>query len=414
MQPLIIELPLTMIHRILTCLFIASCACTAIHAQEMRDTVLVHFRQSKTALDTAYMHNAEALHKALPHGGYALRGVNVIGAASPEGSVKFNRWLSQERARRIFDYYALPDTMATFSYVGRDWQGLLQMVESDPHVPYHAEVLALLDEIIATDANGEQESFDNLGRLKRLRGGEPYLYMYRKLFPALRASRMVLTFEPQIRPMPMAAPALQFAKLAVEGEPEVGAVEINRYKPVYMGIKTNMLFDALAVPNIGAEFYLGKNYTIVANWMYGWWDTDRTHKYWRIYGGDIAFRWWFGREAQVKPLQGHHLGAYAGVVTYDFENGGTGYMGGLPGRPLWARCSYYGGIEYGYSKPITRRLNIDFTIGLGYLGGEYIVYDPQGSCYVWKETRMRHWFGPTKAEISLVWLIGRSNYNRNK
>ncbi|MFK2066771.1 DUF3575 domain-containing protein, partial [Bacteroides fragilis] len=34
--------------------------------------------------------------------------------------------------------------------------------------------------------------------------------------------------------------------------------------------------------------------------------------------------------------------------------------------------------------------------------------------YVRKETRQRHWFGPTKAEISLVWLIGRGNYNEKK
>ncbi|MCD8273384.1 MAG: DUF3575 domain-containing protein, partial [Alistipes sp.] len=25
-----------------------------------------------------------------------------------------------------------------------------------------------------------------------------------------------------------------------------------------------------------------------------------------------------------------------------------------------------------------------------------------------------HWFGPTKAEISLVWLLGRGNYNEKK
>nr|WP_147351517.1 DUF3575 domain-containing protein [Bacteroides caccae] len=27
---------------------------------------------------------------------------------------------------------------------------------------------------------------------------------------------------------------------------------------------------------------------------------------------------------------------------------------------------------------------------------------------------LRRWFGPTKAGISLVWLIGRGNYNEKK
>ena len=56
-------------------------------------------------------------------------------------------------------------------------------------------------------------------------------------------------------------------------------------------------------------------------------------------------------------------------------------------------------------------LNLDFVIGVGYWGGEYHKYDPVDGCYVWKETLQRHWFGPTKAEVSLVWLLGRGNHN---
>ncbi|MGM9872153.1 MAG: DUF3575 domain-containing protein, partial [Muribaculaceae bacterium] len=72
------------------------------------------------------------------------------------------------------------------------------------------------------------------------------------------------------------------------------------------------------------------------------------------------------------------------------------------------------GIEYGFALPIARRLNIDFTIGLGYLGGEYREYIPIDNCYVWQATKYRHWWGPTKVEISLMWLIGRDNYNKAK
>ena len=59
-------------------------------------------------------------------------------------------------------------------------------------------------------------------------------------------------------------------------------------------------------------------------------------------------------------------------------------------------------------------LNIDFSIGLGYMGGEYKEYLPQDGHYVWQSTKRRHWIGPTKAEISLVWLIGRGNTNKTK
>ena len=46
-------------------------------------------------------------------------------------------------------------------------------------------------------------------------------------------------------------------------------------KPFYMALKTNMLYDVLAVPNIGLEFYLGKNWSIAGNWMYGWWKKEQ-------------------------------------------------------------------------------------------------------------------------------------------
>lgn len=94
------------------------------------------------------------------------------------------------------------------------------------------------------------------------------------------------------------------------------------------------------------------------------------------------------------------------MVTYDFETGGRGYLGD--------RWTFGGGIEYGYSLPIKKRFNIDFTLGVGYLGGEYKEYLPMDDCYVWQATKDRKWFGPTKAEISFVWLLGRGNTNKRK
>lgn len=87
-------------------------------------------------------------------------------------------------------------------------------------------------------------------------------------------------------------------------------------------------------------------------------------------------------------------------------------MGGKPGGAIWNKMNYAIGAEYGYSFPIARKLNIDFTLGVGYWGGIYHEYEPQAGYYVWKATKERRWIGPTKAEISLVWLLGRGNSNR--
>lgn len=177
-------------------------------------------------------------------------------------------------------------------------------------------------------------------------------------------------------------------------------------KPFYMSVQTNMLYDLGLVPNIGVEFYLGENFSIDASWQYSWWKSDKKAWYWRTYGGDVALRYWLGKKSRIKPLTGHHLGLYGQMITYDFEVGNKGLLAD--------RWSWAAGIEYGYSLPIGRRLNLDFTAGVGYHWGEFYEYLPIDGHYVWQATKRRQYIGPTKLEISLVWLIGCGNYNKEK
>lgn len=416
-------------HRLILLIAVILNICLPSGAQMLRDSVLINFRQSKVNLDTTYMGNPEALEHARkaiefyhrPDSNFVLKNVAVVGGASPEGSVKINERLSRQRAAKIFNYigasFDLPDSLTTFTYLGRDWAGLYTLVLADDKVPYRDEVIDLLGDILSSYRSGELESHGNLARIKRLRGGVPYSYMYSKLFPKLRASKLILTFD---KPYPWKADIFTLPVAPIDTrfsypEPRLADVVMPQsLSPFYMALKSNMLYDALAVPNIGIEFYLGKNISLGANWMYGWWKNDTRHRYWRVYGGDLALRWWFGKKAHQKPLTGHHLGIYGGLLTYDLEWGGRGYMGGIPGGTLWDRCNHHFGVEYGYSLPVARRLNIDFTLGLGYLGGEYREYIPIDNHYVWQATKYRRWLGPTKAEISLVWLIGRGNFNKGK
>lgn len=190
--------------------------------------------------------------------------------------------------------------------------------------------------------------------------------------------------------------------------------EQNIRKPFLMSVHTNMLYDALTVPNIGAEFYIGDNLSVNSQWMYAWWSQKKRNRFFRIYGGDLSLNYWFGNEARKKPLGGHHAGIYIGMFTFCFENGHTGYLGGMSGGNIWNRCMLNVGVQYGYSLPISRRLNLDFTIGVGYIGGKVVKYLPENGHYYWEATTRRRWFGPTKAEISLVWLIGKENVNVRK
>lgn len=398
-----------------------------IFAQSEKDSVKVHFRVSDTHIDRSFGGNGATLDSifskliadSINGPSHRLVGVKVTGAASPEGSVEFNRYLSEKRADAIFDEFRsrglLEDSAAVFTYMGRDWNGLRSEVEADENVPYKNDVMALLEKI-----TGVNPPAHPLAELKAMHSGEPYRYLHSNLFPELRASRLTVEYEKLFPAMNIPYMPLDCPEISTEISGVILPLpynclgEVKECKPFYMGLKTNMLYDALLLPNIGAEFYVGKNVSLTADWMYGWWDRDRTHYYWRAYGGNLGARWWFGKKAHEKPLTGHHLGLFAGAVTYDFELGKGGIMGGIPRGTLWDRCNFISGIEYGYSLPVARRLNIDFSLAIGYMGGKYLKYEPKYGFYIWQSTHRLHWFGPTKAEISLVWLIGCDNYNRSK
>lgn len=178
-----------------------------------------------------------------------------------------------------------------------------------------------------------------------------------------------------------------------------------------IAIKTNLLFDALAVATVGVEVPVGGHWSVSADWMYGWLGNDHRHDYWRLYGGDVEGRYWLGGARAAdghRALTGHHVGLYAQAFTYDFEFGGRGYMGGKPKGTLWDKASYGFGLSYGYAKRIARRLNIDLGIGIGYVTGDYQRYHPDGHCYVYDRTNRLRFFGPTRAEVQLVWLLGKT------
>ena len=399
-----------------------------IQAQEIQDSVKIYFRQGYSVLEPSRRNNKEALDRiadslrtSYADSVYQLKRIQVVGGASPEGSIPLNRRLSVKRANVLFNYLSrygeLPDSLKTNVFLGRDGNGLIRLVSDDRNLPYRKETLHLLHELAEDAANDDLSKGDQLRRIQQLRGGVPYWYMYKKHFPELRASRLYLWYKKVWNPIaPMSMPPIELP--VPEPEP-AGPLPFVPYMPpqprnLYFAVKTNMLYDALLVPNIGVEFYLGKDWSVGANWMYAWWKTDRRHWYWRTYGGDMVIRKWLGKAAKEKPLTGHHLGLYGQIFTYDFETGGKGYMGGKPGGTLWDKMNYSAGVEYGYSLPVAYRLNIDFTIAVGDWGVTYYEYTPVDNCYVWQATKERHWFGPTKAEISLVWLIGRENFNKGK
>lgn len=372
----------------------------------------------------------------------------VRACASPDGTSTANFRLSRLRCNSIAELISqradIDPTMIHTIPEGVAWGELRRMVADNPDVPSKDKVIDILDNVPLWIYNSKGEIID--GRKKRLMGldrGNTYRWLLANIFPQLRNAvaialytRKTETFsedreEEKHIPESVVENQTDLSDMAELNDlkdienaenPEIAENPDNAgnaensvtHKPFYLAVKTNMLYDAALVPNLSAEFYLGKNLSLYGEWMYAWWENEKRHRSWRIYGGDLGLRWWFGRKAHAKPLTGHHLGIYGGILTFDFATGDHGFLGGKPKGTLWDRHLINAGVEYGYSLPVAKRLNIDFSIGLGYLGGYYIKYFPfDNDLYRDKEINM-HFFGPTKAEISLVWLIGRGNRNVRK
>ncbi len=401
------------------------------HSQERSTEISVDFRVNKTHIDTSYRNNAERvsnlisfLEQVQTDSTIHIVRISFCGAASPEGSYELNRMLAKGRMKSleklVRSKVEIPDNIITYDDSYIPWEYLVSQI-SESEISHKQEILSIIkgESEIVNYHNGRIDS--RILKLQKLNGGKVWKDMLHRFFSPMRNACVVFVTVkrkalPEIEPVTTKvdwAPTLPVLLDSIQPIRQTPTV-IETRKPFYMAVKTNMLEDLLLVPNIGMEFYLGKGITIGGNWKYAWWHSDRKHNYWRIYGGDINVRKYFGRKAEEKPLQGHHIGVYGQIVTYDFELGGKGIMGGVPGGTLFDKFNYGGGIEYGYSHPIAKRLNLDFTIGLGYFGGQYREYESIDDCYVWKATKHRHYWGPTKAEVSLVWLIDHGNVNKRK
>jgi len=426
-------MPHTLLKLITAFIAIATCLTSKAQVREeykATDTLEIYFHQGKHEWRPEFKDNGKRMEEFI-HRFQTLQSDNVfkkitkihiIAGCSPEGIWAFNQRLSRNRAKEIrkvlAKHISLPDSLIVEHAIGINWEGLRKMAEDDQNLPHREEVLDIIDNSPELFVNDEGKTME----LRKVRlmwrfDGKAWDYMYEHYFPILRSFNLQIVIEwehfAEAVREELGLPEMTSPVAELQHNPYKGIIntpprtEIPKAKPAhYFAIKTNTLYDALLTPNIGVEFYLGKRFSLAADWHYAWWKRDPISWYHRTYGGDIELRKYFGTKSKEKPLQGWHAGLYGQILTYDFDWGARGYLAD--------RWSYACGASLGYSVPVRHRLNIDFTLGVGYMWGEYKEYLPIDDCYVWQVTKQRRWIGPTRFEISLVWQLGRGNVNEGK
>ena len=401
------------------------------YAASIQDSLrtTIYFRPGYSLLELSYRDNAANM-KALTQGIQTIKGnpcvqlqhIRILSAASPEGNSALNKRVAKRRGERLRDYLketlVLPDSIFTVSSAGEDWQGLASLIAKEK-TPWRNKALQIIRHTPEWVTRNGKVVDGRKRQLQNLDGGKAWKYMLDNHFYTLRTGAVVVCEVKTLaaESTPSAAEArLEQARLESASQspssPPFPAIPSQVHPepqepPVasYFALKSNLLYDALLIPNLSLEASISGGWTLGAGGMLAWWSKDAKHRYWRIYGGGLEIRKYFGTLSKSKPLQGHHLGIYGDFLTYDFEFGAKGYQ---------SKATYAAGIKYGYSHPIANRLNLDFALGIGYLHSNYKTYVPRDGCYVYQETKKQKWLGPTQAEISLVWLLGKGNTNKKK
>ena len=173
-----------------------------------------------------------------------------------------------------------------------------------------------------------------------------------------------------------------------------------------MDVRSNLLYDLCGVPQLGVEFCLSHGWTVGLGGVYAWWGKPGQTRFRHIQCVELNVRKYFTPKGR-SPLTGWHAGLFGRLLRYDVCVGSKGWLSGDSDGGFFDHPTISVGAEGGYSLHIGRRLNIDFSLGIGYLDGRYMSYRRSDKHSAWASTHHRRFFGPVKAEIALVWIIGK-------
>lgn len=195
-------------------------------------------------------------------------------------------------------------------------------------------------------------------------------------------------------------------------------------------IKSNILYDATTTINLGVEFALSDKLTLDISGNYNPWvfpDTyvryddkgeveerwDGRFKHWMI---QPEVRWW-----PCEKFNGHFFGAH--LHAGGFNVGGLNFLPEGIGTTLpepdyvnyrygtgirWQRFEGWlagAGVSYGYHLMLTNRFSLEFSLGVGYAYLKYDKYKSCAECAPEDGSSFMHYFGPTKAGISAIFIL---------
>ena len=195
---------------------------------------------------------------------------------------------------------------------------------------------------------------------------------------------------------------MKFRKLLIVGALFAAALPNLRAQSV--GLKTNLLYDALLTPTLGVEVGLAPKWSLdISGSLNAWTVNDRKWKQWMV---QPEARYWF-----CQRFSGSFLGMHLIGGQYNFGNlnfGGRNFLGTdlklLEDHRLqgWMAGA---GIAYGYSWILDRHWNVEAELGIGWIYTRYDLFQCAGCGKKIEEDRPHNYVGPTKVAVNLIYYF---------
>ncbi|MGL5682906.1 MAG: DUF3575 domain-containing protein [Marinifilaceae bacterium] len=377
------------------------------------DSIALFFKFDNATLDTSYRDNSANIRKLdamLSRYENLLDSVKIVAYASVEGNVNYNMKLSSRRAKAVYNYlsnkYPFINSRVALDCegVGENWDGLLQEVLSLELIPERETLINMLSD--TSLAAGQREQ-----RIKELANGSVYKFLNSYVFWKQRSAVSVLLWhngQPRAllpQTIMIAAPVSNSAEFAL-AQPrtiEEYGMPYKVRKPL-LALKTNLLYDLCSGLNVSVEVPIQKHWSVAGEWLFPFWKKQSAKYTFEILYSQLDLKYWLGNRDYKRVMTGWFCDVYGGYGKYDFQFfSNSGSQGNL----------FNVGVGGGYAQSIRRNLRMEYALGLGYARAHYHKYDMAFDTqygdikvvrYPWVK-RYYNWIGPTKASISLVWLI---------
>ena len=157
----------------------------------------------------------------------------------------------------------------------------------------------------------------------------------------------------------------------------------------HLSLRANLLRWATLTPDLGVEWRICPSWGIAVNgsWTsWTWSDKDRRYALWEV---APEIRYYMGEK------KAWYLGAMFKAGQFNYKLSETGKQGDLMG----------GGITAGYQLQLSKALDLDFNLGLGYLNVDFEKYEVIDGVRVRRGNETKDWYGPINAGVTLVWKL---------